>query len=50
MKCRDKKPEASRELGMQMEKVREMQSINRSLEGEVWKQKEDMKTSRTRRG
>ena len=45
--------ETSREQGIDRKKVRElevqvaeMQSINRSLEGEVWKQKEDMKAMR----
>ena len=45
--------EASREQGLDKKKVKElegqvieMQSINRSLEGEVWKHKEDMKAMR----
>jgi len=51
--AQSKLAEMSREHGMDKKKVKElelkvaeMQSINRSLEGEVWRQKEDMKTMR----
>jgi len=51
--AQSKLTEMSREQGMDKRKVKElevkvaeMQSMNRSLEGEVWKQREDMKTMR----
>ena len=51
--AQNKLAEMSREQGMNKKKVKEleikvaeMQSINRSLEGEVWRQKEDMITMR----
>ena len=51
--AQSKLAEMSREQGMNKKKVKELefkvaeiQSINRSLEGEVWRQKEDMRTMR----